>query len=103
MYRTLALALLLTACTGSTKDTGGDEIVGDATAGADLYAANCAACHGANGEGGTGPAMSEVATKSDAEIEGYIVNGSDDGAMPPFPNLTEQEIADIIAYIRANY
>lgn len=98
----LALPLLLVACTGSADkgDTAGG-IVGDATAGADVYASNCAGCHGASGEGGSGPAMTdEVPEKSDEELEGIITNGV--GSMPGF-DLAEQDMADLVAYLRENY
>jgi mono/diheme cytochrome c family protein len=41
-----------------TLDTGGGETSGPLALGAEVYAANCASCHGAGGGGGTGPALS---------------------------------------------
>lgn len=98
----LALPLLLVACgrSGRKDDTAG-ELVGDAAAGAEVYAANCTGCHGASGEGGSGPAMAdEVPEKSDEELADIIANGG--GGMPPF-DLAEQDMADLIAFLRENY
>ncbi len=98
--RAIALTLLLVACAGTDKETGG--LVGDPEAGADVYATNCASCHGANGEGGTGSAMTEAVPEStDAQIEDEIVNGNDEG-MPAF-TLEDQEMADLLAYLRETY
>ena len=101
--RLAALLLpLLAACSGpSNTDTSSTEGTGDAAAGADVYASNCAGCHGVNGEGSTGPAMAdEVPSKSDAELENLITNGI--GDMPPVP-LDAQDMDDLLAYLRENY
>lgn len=85
-----ALPLLL-ACAG-----GDEEIVGDATAGATVFADNCASCHAADGTGGSGPDLTGMT--DEAEIEEYVVNG--DGGMPAFGDtLSEQEIADVVAHV----
>ena len=92
------------------------EVKGDATAGKAAYTAYCSSCHGPGGEGITGLGKSLVASefvaeKSDAELLVYVKEGRgvDDPLnttgipMPPKggnPALTDQEIADIIAYIR---
>lgn len=101
MYRTLALALVLTACTGpADKDTAGGG--GDATAGAEVYTASCAACHGADGAGtDTYPSLvEEVPEKSDAQLEDIILNGT--GSMAPVA-LDEQELTDLLAYLRQEF
>ncbi len=95
----IASLLLLVACGGSSTDTA--SVTGDATAGADVYATSCAACHGASGEGGTGPAMAdEVPGKSDAEIEDIVLNG--EGSMQAV-SLGDQDLADLLAYLRAEF
>jgi mono/diheme cytochrome c family protein len=76
---------------------------GDATAGATVFSDNCALCHAASGlgvdDGGTGTNLTEAAgeTSEDAEFAGIILNG--EGNMPAFSDLTDQEIADVLAYI----
>jgi len=97
----LAWALMLGACGG---DEANDdriaailELDGDVAAGATGYASNCASCHGADGEGGTGPAMADAVTLSDEDIVDVVLNGV--GGMPGFDSLEDQEIADILAFV----
>lgn len=97
MLHVLFLALI--GCAGSKDDTGSGG--GDATAGAEVYATSCASCHGTNGEGGTGPAMTEeVPEKTDAEIEDIVTNGYEE--MAPV-SLDSTQMADLIAYLRATF
>ncbi len=75
---------------------------------AGLYKTNCIACHGATGEADTpaGKALnatsfstSESLNKSDGELAAIIKNGKD--KMPPWSEvLTDDQVRDIIAYIR---
>ena len=92
----LACSPVLVACGGSDDDDGGGTGNGDATAGKTVYDANCASCHGASGEGSANyPA---VAGEGGSEAIDIVTNG--DGAMPAFGgSLTEQEIADVVAYL----
>lgn len=71
---------------------------GDAAAGKAVYAAQCASCHGANAEGGFGPVLAGAPIVENADQFASIVkNGL--GAMPPFAQLSDQEIADLRAYL----
>ncbi|BDP41738.1 cytochrome c family protein [Deinococcus aetherius] len=54
-----------------------------------VYAANCASCHGPNGQGGLGPNL-RASTLSREALRGVIVNGK--GAMPAYPNLKPDEL-----------
>lgn len=96
----LPLAFALAACGGGSDDDGVDAILaldGDPVAGEAVYASTCAACHGADGEGGSGPAMAGiVADESDADIVEVVLDG--EGSMPP-QDLTDQEVADVLAYL----
>jgi mono/diheme cytochrome c family protein len=69
---------------------------------ADVYATNCAACHGAELEGGVGPGLGPGGHShghADAELVAIITNGKN--AMPAFVDkLTEQPIVDLVAFIR---
>lgn len=69
---------------------------------ADLYAANCALCHGDELEGGIGPALGpggHAPGHSDAELIAIVANGKNE--MPSFAGeLTEPQITDVIAFIR---
>src|SRR6266542_3984086 len=70
--------------------------------GYDVYLANCARCHGQDGQGGVGPKLAGVVTTDfpDAQQEIAVVrNGR--AAMPSFKNdLSAAQIQDVVAYTR---
>ncbi len=94
---------------------------GDAARGAQLYAQHCAACHGANGEGGHGtgvtfsrprelpilaPALNNpgfLAAASDGLIKAALMYGREGTPMRSFldQGLSERDIDDIVAHVRA--
>ena len=94
-------------------------VIGDATAGQTVYMGTCIACHGPDAKGVTGlgkslyPADSEfVRVKTDNELVAFILAGRtpDDPlnttgvGMPAKggnPAITEQQLHDVVAYIRA--
>lgn len=120
------LALLLVACGGGNNGDSGaaeepaEEAVaapaGDATAGEGKFVATCSACHGSDAKGlpnlGKDMTISEfIKGSTDAELLAFIKVGrsvSDPANttgvdMPPKggnPALSDQDLADIIAYIR---
>lgn len=115
----LTLSLALAACGGgagpaATSAPAGP--VGDASKGAEKFAGTCAACHGPDATGITGlgkdlTTSEFVKGKSDADLLAFVKVGrpSSDPAnttgvdMPPKGGnavLTDQDLADIIAYIR---
>src|ERR1700685_4287570 len=72
--------------------------------GAAIFAANCAGCHGADGRGGehapniaTAP---EVQHLMDRELAAIIRYGISGAGMPAFSSLKQQEVADVVAYLR---
>ena len=82
---------------------------GDAVAGKAVYTKRCATCHSGAGEGKDAVAKmlkvelrhlgsKEVQAKSDAELRTDIVEGT--RKMKPVKGLSEQEVADVIAYVR---
>lgn len=95
------------------------QITGDAAAGESVYMGTCTACHGPDAKGVTGlgkslyPADSEfVAQKSDDELVAFILAGRtpDDPlnttgvGMPAKggnPAISEQQLYDVVAYMRA--
>lgn len=103
MRMMLAFSLILVGCAGSDDKVSGIlELEGDAALGETLYADNCAGCHGADGEGGSGPAMTdEVPELSDEEIVDVIVNGYEE--MPAQDQLADQDVADVLAYLNATF
>jgi ubiquinol-cytochrome c reductase cytochrome c subunit len=68
--------------------------------GASVYSANCAACHGQNGEGGVGPALIGISNRfQSADIEARIREPR--GIMPrlyPSP-LNAQDVQDVARYV----
>lgn len=86
-----------TGTTGTTEVPGD----GDAAAGEGVYSISCAACHGASGEGGTGPAMTTAAAGlSASEVANIALNGS--GGMPGVLSDTG-DAADVGAYVIATW
>src|SRR5271163_3325151 len=72
--------------------------------GAAVFASNCAGCHGADGRGGehapniaTAP---EVQHLTDRELAGIIRYGISGAGMPAFSSLKQQEVADVVRYLR---
>ena len=75
-----------------------------ATAGAKLYATNCARCHGANGQGtGEVPALAEKTIQSapDGEIFWFITRGSVKNGMPSWAKLPERERWQLVTYLKS--
>lgn len=97
-----AVALLVTACGGDSGDTGDTGETGDAVedAGAaeELYAANCASCHGGNLEGAMGPSLETAgADLSKDEIADVIKNGK--GQMPAISQLSDDEVEELAVWL----
>lgn len=67
-----------------------------------VYRNYCAACHGANGEGGGGPALADSSFVGSRSATVYqILFGAMDHGMPAFANiLSDQEIAAVSTFIR---
>ena len=83
------------------QDTGGTAAKGDAAKGKAIFAsAGCGGCHtfSAAGSNGTvGPNLDDSNVSFDAAVK-QIENGG--GGMPPFKDrLSEQEIADVAAFV----
>ncbi|MGQ0606913.1 MAG: copper resistance protein CopC [Chloroflexota bacterium] len=86
--------------------------VGSVEAGQRIYLANCAGCHGTDGEG-DGPVRSvpdpaplakSLPGMSDAEVSYRIANGLAGTSMPPFAaSLSEQERRDLVSYLRQRW
>ena len=96
----------------------------DVDAGQAVFSANCAACHGANGDG-SGPAAAAMVPKprdltrgefaidtdgdgvkgSDADLGNVIRKGAaafgGSPLMSPWGHLSEAEVGDLVAFIRS--
>jgi cytochrome c oxidase cbb3-type subunit III len=78
--------------------------LGDADEGKRLFATLCAQCHGIDGSGAEGPSLVRQRLSRASDDEGLrqiIVNGIDNGQMPPVRQTTLKEQNDLIAYVRA--
>lgn len=78
--------------------------IGDATVGAAVYSTYCLPCHGAQGEGGVGPALQPnefISGLNNPELEEFLKVGRPGTAMAGFADrLTQTEFADLIAFLR---
>ncbi len=83
--------------TGSTSVGDGDSTGGGSASGSRVFASNCAACHGASGQGGIGPTL---AGRSLTVSSVTNVVGSGRGLMPSFSStLSAEEVAAVAAYV----
>jgi mono/diheme cytochrome c family protein len=73
-----------------------------ATTGKEIFTANCARCHGPDGEGGIGPRLAGTVVEEYPDIEDQAAIVRDGrGSMPSFANrLTPEQIQDVVAYTR---
>jgi mono/diheme cytochrome c family protein len=73
-----------------------------ASPGGQLFQANCASCHGAQGEGVSGPKLAGVVTRdfpNETDQINVVTNGK--GPMPAFGgNLTASQIRQVVDYTR---
>lgn len=99
----------------------GQPVKGDPVHGKRLFAQHCAACHGADGEGGKGtgvtfsrprdllimaPALHNpgfLKAASDAMIKATLMHGREGTPMVSFlkQGLTEKDIDDVVSYVRS--
>nr|MBI2904627.1 c-type cytochrome [Chloroflexota bacterium] len=79
------------------------------TAGSELYAENCAACHGEGGEGNLGPVLNSrtlLKTTADDTLFSLIRTGVPGTVMPAWGQtyggpFTDQQAVQLVAFIRA--
>ncbi|HEX9759483.1 MAG TPA: cytochrome c [Candidatus Acidoferrales bacterium] len=106
MKKALALLLFVTLVIGIPAAIAAK---GDAAKGKTLFAGKCAMCHGASGEGKEAMAKmlkveirhlgsKEVQDKTDAQLSEAVTKGT--GKMKPVAGLKDQDVADIVAFIR---
>lgn len=95
---------------GETGGAAGTGSTGTAEAGQQFFGGSCAGCHGAEGQGGVGPALNQAATWSDAEFTTALREGRtpEKELSPVMPRFTEaqlsaQQVADVHAYVKSLY
>jgi len=76
----------------------------DTAAGATMFKAKCAGCHGADGKGKealktTDMGAADVQKMSDADLSSAITAGK--GKMPAFKTLPPEQVKDLVSYIRS--
>lgn len=79
------------------------------SSGHQLWALNCASCHGVNGEGVDAPALNSqefLKSVADGQMQGIIAGGIPGTEMPAWWNeyggpLTDEQIVAIVAYVRS--
>ena len=80
-----------------------DELV---ARGEKVYNANCAACHRPDGKG-VGPIKpldgSAIVLNDPAKQIGVVLNGANNGTMPPWKSLSDTEIAAVITYTKNSW
>jgi mono/diheme cytochrome c family protein len=82
---------------------GGSGATAKSGPGYDVYLANCARCHGQDGQGGVGPKLAGGAVvrafPDPADQIRLVENGR--GSMPSFKgDLSQAQIEDVVAYTR---
>ena len=107
---TATIALTVAAC-GSAPDDAAPAGPAGSVTGADIYQAKCASCHGDDLRGtDKGPSHLSIVYEpnhhGDDAFRSAIVNGARQhhwnfGDMAAIPELDDDEIDDVIAYIRA--
>ena len=113
-----SVGIFLASCSSSNSSSS-IELSAEAKAGQELASASgCASCHGSNGEGRVGPKWTGLADSQVTMSDGTTVTADDaylytsihepsamrrKGAVGQMPTnqLTDEEIANIIVYIRA--
>ncbi|MFN2468192.1 MAG: cytochrome c family protein [Gaiellaceae bacterium] len=103
---------------GTLPTTGGGTAEGDAAKGKSLFEAQgCNGCHTytpAGSNASVGPNLDELAEHAQAADQGsleeytavsitnpgaYIVPGFPSGVMPPYDSLSDQQVADLVAFL----
>ncbi len=99
------VAAVLLAASGAAplaQEHAGQYAQADIEFGARLYADNCSACHGSEGDAIAGVSLRSGTFRnaaSDPELQAVIANGLPDTAMPP-GEYTAAELSGLVAFIR---
>lgn len=74
--------------------------LGNNATGAELFAQNCAACHGPEGKGKTAPSILNSAAMNDtATLKALIQKGA--GAMPAFPSIKGEALEALVKHVQS--
>jgi mono/diheme cytochrome c family protein len=73
----------------------------DAQVAADLFATNCAGCHGADGSGVSGPSLQGIEDRLSVEEETAVITNGRGGGMPAWQGrLTDTQIQLLVRFTR---
>lgn len=92
------MMLLTTACGPDERVRTIVSLTGDVTAGKTLFEGNCLGCHGASGTGGSYQ-VNITNVNDDEKVADIVLSG--DGDMPAFDSWSDQEVADVVAYVKS--
>jgi putative heme-binding domain-containing protein len=95
------LALLFFAAPARAQ---GPYAADDVRAGGVIFAGLCVTCHGFNGAGGAGPALTRpklLNAPDDAALRAVISEGIPDRGMPRVRRTTPDELRQLVAYVRS--
>jgi mono/diheme cytochrome c family protein len=100
---TLVVAIGFVVALFANEPGGGSGATAKSGPGYDVYLANCARCHGQDGQGGVGPKLAGGAVvrafPDPADQIRLVEDG--EGSMPSFKStLSRAEIEDVVAYTR---
>jgi putative heme-binding domain-containing protein len=84
----------------TTQGSPADKLTPDDIAmGKQLYAANCASCHGVDATGQLGPNLHGVVQRRGEQgVFGIVRNGM--GGMPPVSSINDQRVWQVVGYLR---
>ena len=95
------VAAILTACVGEVPEvTSGDPVL---VLGREVYSRNCAGCHGASGQGGTGSKLNEgvVAENYPDPADQFAIIANGLNQMPAYTGrLSDDEIEAVVRFTR---
>src|SRR6185295_3585866 len=82
----------------------GAQNAGDIDGGRRLFQGMCVECHGAGGTGGDAPSLNRprlAHAPDDTALASVIANGIPNTAMPRIRRFTENELQQLVAYVRS--
>jgi mono/diheme cytochrome c family protein len=86
----------LACSSASPRTTTISALKGDAVAGKTVFTTNCVSCHGTDAKSGS--AGKNLPAESADDAYGQIVEGG--GGMPAFGTLSDQDVANVWAYVQ---
>src|SRR5262245_17535010 len=102
----MIVATLLAAALSASQPARTNPLAGDAKAieaGRAVFAKTCQNCHGPDGQGDRGPSLTRATFthgQEDGDIFATIRDGIASSQMPPFKNLSDQQIWQLVAHIQ---